>query len=118
MPTKPDQKTLVASPGDVLRKEFIARYDITQDALAKALGVSRYSVNQLVNDRRNITAEMALRLSKVLGTTPEFWLNLQMSTDLARAREKEGKVLDQLQPMFAGHPGPPLASLDSLFGLQ
>ena len=84
------------APGDVLRKEIVALAGLTQDALAEALGVSRYSVNQLLNDRRSVTADMALRLARVLDTTPEFWLNLQMAVDLAQARRKLGADLDAL----------------------
>ena len=55
---------------------------ITIGELAKALGVSRFSVSQLVNGYRNVTAEMALRLAKATSTTPHFWLDLQRSVDL------------------------------------
>ena len=84
------------SPGAVLREEIVARTGLTQDALAEALGVSRYSVNQIINDRRSITADMALRLAKVLGTTPQFWLNLQMAVDLFQAFRKLGSEIERL----------------------
>lgn len=84
------------APGDVLREEIVAMAGLTQDALAEALGVSRYSVNQLLNNRRSVTADMALRLARVLDTTPEFWLNLQMAVDLAEARQKLGSALGML----------------------
>ena len=58
-----------------------------------AMGVTRYSINQLVNDRRSVTAAMALRLAQATGTTPEFWLNLQRGVDLFRAR---GRLRNQL----------------------
>lgn len=102
-------------PGDVLRTEYIAGRGLTQDRLATALGVSRISVNQLLNDRRNVTAEMALRLSRVLGTTPEFWLDLQRDLDLYRAHRKRGGEIGALVPLAEPVDGPPLASLESLF---
>jgi addiction module HigA family antidote len=74
------------TPGQILKKHVIEAHGITQDALATAMGVSRLTVNQLINDKRSITAETALRLSRVLSTTPEFWLNLQRDQDLARAK--------------------------------
>lgn len=104
------------SPGDVLQTEFVAKRGITQDRLAEALGVSRYSVNQLLNDRRNVTAEMALRLSRVLGTSPEFWLNLQRDVDLYRVSRRKGQEINALSPLSGGEFEAPLASLDSLFG--
>jgi addiction module HigA family antidote len=71
-------------PGDVLRT-VLTDHVITQDTLAEALRVSRFSVNQIVNGRRNITPEMALRLSRALSSSPEFWLNLQRQYDLCLA---------------------------------
>jgi addiction module HigA family antidote len=76
------------SPGEVLRDEILALPGVTQETLAAAMSVSRFTINQIVNERRSVTAEMALRLSKALSTTPEFWLNLQMAVDLYRARMK------------------------------
>ena len=69
-------------PGEILREEFIPDYDITVTGLANALGVSRQTVNELLCERRAVSPEMALRLSRLFGNTPEFWLNLQRSVDL------------------------------------
>lgn len=104
------------SPGDVLRREYVARGRLTQDQLASAMGVSRFSINQLLNDRRNVTAEMALRLSRVLGTSPEFWLNLQRDLDIHRAQLRKGPEIAALRPLQPAAEGPPLASVASLFG--
>lgn len=84
------------SVGEVLRDLLATHYEITQDELARALHVSRFTVNQLVNGRRSVTAEMALRLARALGTTPEFWLNLQRTTDLFEARKKLERELKQI----------------------
>ena len=75
-------------PGDALREFVLEAHDLTQDQLALAMGVSRYSINQLANDRRSITAEMALRLGKATSTSPQLWLNLQQNADLAKARRR------------------------------
>ncbi|WP_327210903.1 HigA family addiction module antitoxin [Rhizobium leguminosarum] len=75
---------------------FIKRIGVTQDELAKAMKVSRFTVNQLVRGRRNITPEMALRLAKVSGTTEDFWLNQQREVDLFDARQELGGQLDEL----------------------
>ena len=61
--------------------------------------MSRVTVNQLLNDRRDVTAEMALRLARVLGTTAEYWLNLQTKVDLYRARRRKGSEIALLEPM-------------------
>jgi addiction module HigA family antidote len=98
------------SPGEVLRKRILEGA-ITQERLADAMRVSQFSVNQIVNGRRAVTAEMALRLAHVTSTTPGFWLNLQRDVDLYDARLKLGSELDQLevvrppmtpQELFAG----------------
>jgi addiction module HigA family antidote len=83
------------SPGDVLRKHIL-RESISQETLAKALDVSRFSVNQIINERRAVTPEMALRLARVTSTSPEFWLNLQREVDLYDARKKLGEKLERL----------------------
>jgi antitoxin HigA-1 len=88
------------SPGEVLRKRIL-KEDISQEALAKALDVSRFSVNQIINEKRAITPEMALRLARVTGTSPEFWLNLQREVDLYVARKKLGARLEKLPVLRA-----------------
>ncbi|HEX8622593.1 MAG TPA: HigA family addiction module antitoxin [Allosphingosinicella sp.] len=85
---------IAVSPGSVLREEIATRLGISQDRLAKALGVSRLTINEIVNEKRNVTAEMALKLAKALGTDPEFWLTLQQGFDLVRARERCGDLPD------------------------
>lgn len=84
---------------EVLRAHFLTMEGITQDRLAQAMGVSRHSINELMNDRRSITAPMALRLARVLGTDPEFWLNLQQSRDLFEARRELGDALADLSAL-------------------
>lgn len=84
-------------PGKVLRDKILAGSNITQEQLADAMGVSRYSVNQIVNGRRSITAEMAIRLSAVTSTSPRFWLNLQMELDLCEAWAELGEAAGKLK---------------------
>ncbi|RME51963.1 MAG: addiction module antidote protein, HigA family [Deltaproteobacteria bacterium] len=69
-------------PGAILREEFLPDYGLTASALARALGVSRQTVNELLRERRAISPGMALRLARLFGNSPEFWLNLQRSVDL------------------------------------
>lgn len=92
-------RTHLTTPGDVLKSKVLKRYDLTQDELAKALGVSRFSVNQVLNSRRAVTPEMAVRLGHVLDTSPEVWLNLQMAVDIAEAQRSLSKELRGLKKL-------------------
>ena len=85
------------SVGVMLNEEFLGPLKITQGKLAKAMGVGRKTVNELCGSKRGITAETAFLLSKVLGTTPEFWINLQIMNDLwiAQHSDKMQSKLDQ-----------------------
>jgi len=79
--------------GDILVEEFLEPFEITPYRLAKDLGVSTSSVLDLVHNKRKISVEMALRLSKYFGTSSKFWLNMQNELDLREAKEKLGDVL-------------------------
>ena len=76
------------TPGEMLREEFLKEYDLSQNRLAKAIGISPNRITEIVNDRRRITADTALRLSLYFGNSPEFWLNLQTNYDLKLARRQ------------------------------
>jgi addiction module HigA family antidote len=84
------------SPGAVLQERIVGRLGISQAALATALGVSRFTVNQVLGGRRGVTAEMALRLGHVLDTSPELWLKLQAQVDLFEARRSAGAEIAKL----------------------
>ena len=93
------------APGDVLRTNVLGGPNrITQDQLAQALGVSRHSINELVNGKRGVTADMALRLARVLSSDPDFWLNLQRDMDLYRARRKAGAEINSLPVLREARP--------------
>jgi addiction module HigA family antidote len=77
---------LPTHPGEILVEEFLRPMGISQVALADHLGVSVQRVNELVRGKRGVTADTAWLLSGALGTSPEFWLELQSCYDLARAR--------------------------------
>jgi addiction module HigA family antidote len=87
-------------PGEMLREDFLPEYGLTVATLAEAAGVSRQSVNELLRERRAVSPEMALRLGKLFGTSPDFWLNLQRNVDLwdaARSLKREIAVIRPLQ---------------------
>ena len=74
------------TPGEMLKDEFLAEYGLSQNQLAKAVGISPNRIAEIVNNRRRITADTALRLSLYFGNGAEFWLNLQTHYDLKLAR--------------------------------
>ncbi len=74
-------------PGEVLLKEFLEPISLSQAELAKKMGVPIQRINTVINEKRGITAETAILLSRILKTTPEFWMNLQSAYDLYEARE-------------------------------
>jgi addiction module HigA family antidote len=76
-------------PGEMLLEEFLKPLGMTQSDLARRIHVSFPRVNEIINGRRGITPDTALRLSKLLGTTPEFWLNGQRNWDLWHALHSE-----------------------------
>jgi antitoxin HigA-1 len=76
------------TPGEILREEFLAEYGLSQNQLAKAIGISPNRIAEVVNNRRRITADTALRLSLYFGNSPEFWMNLQSHYDLKMAQRK------------------------------
>jgi addiction module HigA family antidote len=82
-------------PGDILRHDFLEPLRISAYRLAKELGVSTPTVAQLVARRRNVSAEMALRLARYFGTSAQVWQNLQAQYDLEVAISKIGKSVEQ-----------------------
>jgi addiction module HigA family antidote len=73
-------------PGEMLREEFLAPLGLTPGRVAKAAGIPRTRIERIVGEKVGISADTALRLGRVLGTSAEFWLNLQMRYDLLRAK--------------------------------
>lgn len=87
-------------PGDILAHEFMEPLKLSAYKLAKELGVSVPTVNEIVRRRRAVTAEMALRFSRYFGTTAQLWQNLQAQYDLEIASQKIGKrVARVIQPL-------------------
>ena len=87
-------------PGEMLRQEFLVPLEMTQTELADRIGVSYPRVNEIVNGKRGITPDTALRLSRLFGTSPEFWLNGQQNWDLWHAmRSPEASDIDRIKPI-------------------
>ena len=84
-------------PGEVLQEEFLTPMGISQNAIARAIGVPPRRINEIVLGKRAITADTALRLAHYFGTSEQFWMVLQASFDLEEARHKLGARLKQLE---------------------
>jgi addiction module HigA family antidote len=103
------RKVRPTHPGAVLRnmlEELSAEgsdpfSSLTQKELAKRLGVSRRTVNELINERRDVTADTAIRLSRVFKTTPDIWMNLQKAVDLWDAAKSNKHDYAKLRPIAA-----------------
>lgn len=80
-------------PGQSIRHDCLEPLALSVTEGAKALGVSRQALNNLVNGKSGISPEMAIRLSKAFGGTPEVWLRLQMAYDLSQARQHEDEIV-------------------------
>ena len=80
-------------PGEILREEFLSPLGMSANELALALRVPATRINDIVNEKRGITADTALRLARYFGTTPRFWMNMQASYELEVAEDQLGKAV-------------------------
>lgn len=85
-------------PGEVLREEFMQPLALSSYRLAKELHVTQPRVNDLVLEKRGVTADMALRLGAYFGTGPEFWMNLQQAYELEEAQRSAGASFRKIRP--------------------
>jgi len=89
-------------PGEILREEFMKPRDLSQNALARALNVPPRRINEIVLEKRGITADTALWLARFFGTSAEMWTGLQADYDLRLARqEKEKQITRDVEPLAA-----------------
>ncbi len=86
-------------PGEILREDFMPDYDLTTRSLAEALDVSRQTINEIIQERRSISPVMALRLSRLFGNSPQFWLNAQNAVDLWKTEQDYKNMLEQIHPI-------------------
>jgi addiction module HigA family antidote len=94
--------TPLPHPGEHLREDFLPGYGLTPGALAKAMGLKdRTRIERIIRERQPITADTALRLGKVFGTTAQFWINLQTSHDLSKAAIAARADLEAIKPLVA-----------------
>lgn len=86
-------------PGEMLREDFLPDYTLTVTALAEALGVSRQTINELLRERRAISPIMALKLARLFGNSPEFWMNAQHKRDLWESEQRHQGELADIEPL-------------------
>lgn len=88
-------------PGEMLREDFLPDYGLTASQLATAVGVTRQTVNELLRERRAVSPAMALRLGRLFGNSPEFWLNAQRAVDLWEAAQALEDEVARIKPLNA-----------------
>lgn len=87
-------------PGELLREDYLPEFGLTAGALARAMGLKdRTRVERLVREQQPVTADTALRLGRVFGTTPDYWINLQTAHDLSAAAIRTRDELSAIQPI-------------------
>ena len=97
--SNPDLTLAPIHPGEILKEEFLADYELSQYELARRINVPPPRINAIVLGKRGISADTALRLSKFFGNSTQFWLNLQNHHELELARREIGDSLDQIVPL-------------------
>ena len=97
----PTQRALT-HPGEMLPEEYLKPMDLTQKDLAAAIHVHFQRVNEVVRGRRGVTPSTALRLGRFFGTSPGFWLNIQVRWDLYPAQQAEGQALRKIRQVRRG----------------
>ncbi len=93
-------------PGEILRTEFLEPLGLSQYRVAKDTGVPPRRINEIVHEKRAVSADTALRLGRLFGTSAEFWMNLQALYDLERTRDLKGaEIVAEVAPLY-GMPRP------------
>ena len=88
-------------PGEILREDVLPETGLTQGEFARLLGVSRRTVNEILQEKRPVTVDMAHRLARVLGTSPDVWLGLQQDVDLWDTLEANKLEYKRIKPLKA-----------------
>jgi len=88
-------------PGEVLLEEFLKPLDISQNKLARAMGVPPRRINEIVHGKRAVSADTAIRLARALGTSEQFWMGLQADYDLEEARNAAQNELKKVENIAA-----------------
>ena len=92
-------KRIPSHPGQILKEEFLDELNISQTELASALGTTFRTINEIINEKRNISTEIAIKLSRFFRTSIELWLNLQNQYDIYRIYNKKKEMIDKVRPL-------------------
>ncbi|MDO9224678.1 MAG: HigA family addiction module antitoxin [Pseudomonadota bacterium] len=96
-----DPKRRPTHPGAILREDILPATGLTQTELARRLNVSRLTVSELLHEKRALSADLAIRIGKMTGTTPESWLRMQESLDLWQLGQERGEVYAKIEALVA-----------------
>jgi len=91
-------------PGEILMEEFLKPMEISQNKLARAIGVPPRRINEIVLEKRSVSADTALRLAQYFGTSAKFWMGLQSDYDLDIAKDKVGQRIQKEVSVYAARP--------------
>jgi addiction module HigA family antidote len=110
IPRKPEERGVPVHPGEFLREDFLLPLGLSANALAMALRVPVTRISEILRERRGISADTALRLARYFGTTPDFWMKMQVGYDLALAqRATRSRIEKEILPMIRSVDGKPRA---------
>jgi addiction module HigA family antidote len=96
---RPSRKAL--HPGEILKEQFMAEFGLSINKVARDLRVPPTRISEIVNERRGVSADTAIRLARYFGTTPEFWMNLQTAYDLDVSRSSVKQIAEDVKPLKA-----------------
>jgi addiction module HigA family antidote len=96
-----DPRDLPCHPGEILREEYMPDYALDASALASALGISAADLQQVLDERKPVTPELAVRLGRYFGTSAQYWMNIQVRRDLIEAERRAANDIDAIQPISA-----------------
>ncbi len=91
-------KRMPTHPGQILKEDFLEPLGLSQTLLARELNTTFRTINEIINEKRNISPEMAIKLSRYFGTSTEIWLNLQNQYDLYKIKIKKQRIFEEIKP--------------------
>lgn len=89
------------TPGEILWEDYMKPMGLSQNGLARALGVPARRINEIIHGKRAVTLDTSLRLARYFGQSPRFWLNIQSECDLRNAHKLQKQIFHQVQPCIA-----------------
>ena len=96
-----ERKLCPSHPGEILKELYLNELEISITDFANDIGVSRKAISAIVNGRKSVTAEMAMRFAKAMNTTPQLWLNLQSNYDLWHLAHEKKECFSKIKPVLA-----------------